>query len=276
MESNTSFLQQYSCFTESFNALHIMTHEEDGTALALGDVFHLADGFLLELGIADGEDFVYDEDLRFEEGGYGEAQTDCHTGTITLHRGVDIAFTAGEIDDLVQLGLDLITRHAEDSAVHEDILPTRHLAMEAGANFKQRAYTAMGTDSAGRRAGDTGKELKQSGFACTVLADDADDVALLNLEVDIAERPDVLGVAFGGTVVGLADLEIRVLLAEDVGDPEAADIVAQGLGRNQTEAVLLGYVVKFYCSWHIFLKIIVIITFLKNNFRCQMLYIDNF
>ena len=24
------------------------------------------------------------------------------------------------------------------------------------------------------------------------------------------------------------------------------------------------------------LKIIVIITFLKNNFRCQMLYIDNF
>lgn len=47
-----------------------------------------------------------------------------------------------------------------------------------------------------------------------------------------------------------ADLEVGVLLAEDVGDPEAADIVAQGLGRDQTEAVLFGYVVEFYCCTH--------------------------
>ena len=131
-----------------------MANEEDGAALALGDVFHLADGFLLELGIADGEDFVHDEDLGFEEGRYGEAQTDSHTGGITLHGGVDIAFTTGEIDDLIQFGLDLITRHAEDGAVHEDILPTGHLAVETGADFQQGAYTAMGTDSAGRWTGD--------------------------------------------------------------------------------------------------------------------------
>ena len=108
----------------------------------------------------------------------------------------------------------------------------------------------MGTDSAGRRAGDAGKELEQSGFAGTVLADDANDVALLDLEIDVAQRPDVLGVALGGTVVGLADLEIWVLFAEDVGNPEAADIVAEGLGGDQAEAVLLGYVVKFYCCTH--------------------------
>lgn len=47
-----------------------------------------------------------------------------------------------------------------------------------------------------------------------------------------------------------ADLEIRILFAEDVGDPEAADIVTQGLGGDQAEAVLLGYVVKFYCCTH--------------------------
>ena len=229
-----------------------MTHKQHGAAFALGDVFHLADSFLLELGIADSEDFVHDEDLRIKKRGYGEAQTDSHTGGVTFDRGVDITFTAGEIDDLVQLGLDLITRHAEDSAVHEDILPAGHLAMEACANFQEGTNTTVGTDSAGSRTGYSGKEFQEGRFAGTVLADDADDVALLDLEVDIAERPDVLGVAFGGTVVGLADFEIRVLLAEDVGDPEAADIVAQGLGRDQAEAVLLGYVVKFYCCTHIF------------------------
>jgi len=225
-----------------------MRNEQDSSAFTGGDVFHLSDGFLLELGIADGEDFVHDEDLGIEEGCYGEAKTDSHTGGITLHWGVDIALTTGEIDDLVQLGLDLITRHAEDGAVHEDVLATRHLAMEAGADLQERTDTTVSTDSASGGAGDAGEEFEQSRFAGAVLTDDADDIALLDLEIDVAERPDVLGVAFGGTVVGLADLEIRVLLAEDVGDPEAADIVGQGLGGDQAEAVLLGYVIKFYCS----------------------------
>ena len=111
----------------------------------MGDIFHLTYRFLLELGIADGDDFVYDENLGFEESSYGEAQTDSHTATITFDRGIDISLAAGEIDDLIQFGLDLITRHAEDGAVHEDILTAGHLAMEAGADFKQRAYTAMGS-----------------------------------------------------------------------------------------------------------------------------------
>ena len=119
--------------------------------------------------------------------------------------------------------------------------------MEAGADFQQGADTAMGTDSAGRRTGDAAQEFQEGRFAGAVLADDADDVALLDLEVDIAQRPDVVGVTLGGTVVGLADLEIRVLFAEDVGDPEAADVMGQSLGGDQAEAVLFGYVVEFYC-----------------------------
>ena len=62
---------------------------------------------------------------------------------------------------------------------------------------------------------------------------------MLDLEVDIAEGPDVFGGAFGGTVVGFADFEIRVLFAEDVGDPEAADIVGQGLCTHQSQSILL-------------------------------------
>ena len=227
-----------------------MTHEEDGAAFALGDVFHLANGFLLELGVTYGEDFVHDEDLGVEESSYGEAQADRHSGGVTFDRGVNIPFAAAEVNDLIELGLDLGAAHAQDGAVHEDILTPRHLAMEACANFQERTNTTMGADSAGGGTGDAGEEFQEGRFAGTVLTDDADDVALLDLEVDVAERPDVVRITFGGTVVGLADLEIRVLFMENIGYPEAADIVAEGLGGHQAEAVLLGYVVEFYCCTH--------------------------
>ena len=120
--------------------------------------------------------------------------------------------------------------------------------MEAGADFQQGADTAVGTDGTGRRASDAGEELEEGGFTGTVLADDADDVALLHFEVDVAERPDVFGGALGGTVVGLAYLEIRVLFAEDVGDPEACLLTC-----SNSIAMLFPI-----------LKIILIITFLKS------------
>ena len=124
---------------------HIMTYEKDGAALALAHVFHLTDGFFLELCIADGEDFVHYQYLRLQESRYGEAQTDSHTRAITFHRGVDISLTAGEIDDLVQLGLYLVPAHAEDGAVHEDILPTRHLPVESCADLQEASNSAMGS-----------------------------------------------------------------------------------------------------------------------------------
>ena len=196
--------------------------------LALGNVFHLAYRFLLELRIANGEDFIHHQYLRLQERCHRKSQSHRHTRAIALNRGVDIPFAAGEIDDLIEFGLDLCAAHAQDSSVHEDILPSRHLAMEAGADFEQGAYASVGTDGTGGGACDAGEEFEEGGFTGTVLADDADDVALLDLEVDIAEGPDVVRIAFGGSVVRLADLEVWVLLAEDVGDPEATDVVGEG------------------------------------------------
>ena len=43
-------------------------------------------------------------------------------------------------------------------------------------------------------------------------------------------------------------LEVGVLFAEDVGDPEATDVVAQGLSTHQSEAILFTYMLKLYCN----------------------------
>ena len=73
--------------------------------------------------------------------------------------------------------------------------------------------------------GNPGKKFQQRTLPRSILSNYPHNITLLDLEVDVAERPDVFGIAFGCPVVGLADLEIRILLAEDIGNPEAADVV---------------------------------------------------
>jgi len=88
---------------------------------------------------------------------------------------------------------DLLTGHAEDGTIEVDVLATGHLLVEAGADLKEGADAAVGFDGAGGGAGDLGEELEEGGFAGSVLADDADDIALLDFEVDVAKGPDVVG-----------------------------------------------------------------------------------
>ena len=55
-----------------------MGDEDDGAAGA-GDVAHLAEAFLLESDVANGEDFVHEKDFRLEVGSDGEGEADVHT-----------------------------------------------------------------------------------------------------------------------------------------------------------------------------------------------------
>ena len=62
--------------------------------------------------------------------------------------------------------------------------------METGTDLKQGAYTTMGTDSAGSRTGDAGKEFEECRLSGAVLAYNADDIALLDFKIDIFESPN--------------------------------------------------------------------------------------
>ena len=78
-------------------------------------------------------------------------------GAIALNRGVDIAFTAAEVNDLIQFALYLCAAHAQDCSVHEDILSSRHLTMETRANFQEGANSTMRPNRARGRTGDAGE-----------------------------------------------------------------------------------------------------------------------
>jgi hypothetical protein len=71
-------------------------------------------------------------------------------------------------------------------------------------------------------------------------ADDAPSsktaIALFDLEVDVAWRPDLPAPAVAA--IGLAELERRIRLALQLGDP-AVDVFAQGAAADEAEAVVL-------------------------------------
>ena len=52
------------------------------------------------------------------------------------------------------------------------------------------------------------------------------------------------------TVVHLSDLQVWIFLSTDTGLPPTVQVVAQGVGRDQAQAVLFGYIFEFYSGRH--------------------------
>lgn len=91
------------------------------------------------------------------------------------------------------------------------------------------------------------EELQEGRLAGAILADDADDITLLYLKIDVLERPDIVAVALGSAVVGLTNLKVRVFFTEDGGLPPAVEIVTKGASADTAKSVLLADVTKFNC-----------------------------
>src|SRR5262249_50625415 len=99
---------------------------------------------------------------------------------------------AREVDDLRQLALDLAAAHAEDRAVEEDVLAPRELGMESGSDLEQAADASPDHRATLRRRRDPRQDLQQRRLAGAVPTDDAEHLALVELERHVLERPDVL------------------------------------------------------------------------------------
>ncbi len=133
-----------------------MADKQNRPAGTLGNLMHLANGFFLEFGITDGEDFIDDKDVGFEVRGDGEAEADGHAGGVALDGRVEVALAAAEIDDLVQLAVDLVLPHPHDRAVHVDVLAPCHFRVKACAYFKKRRNASTRADSTSGGGGDAG------------------------------------------------------------------------------------------------------------------------
>ena len=90
-------------------------------------------------------------------------------------------------------------------------------------------------DLAGGGRGDAGEDLEQGALAGAVAADDAEDLALLDLEGDVLEGPDV---SVTVVVVFLADLQGGIGFAPELG-PGTVEVVPQGSRAHRAKTVVL-------------------------------------
>ncbi len=219
-----------------------MTHKQHRAALAFGNILHLADGLLLELRVADGQDLVDHQNLGLQVSGDGEAEPHLHAGGVAFDGSVNIALAAGEIDDFVEFAVDLAPGHAHDGAVHVDVLAACHFRVEPSAHLEQRGDPPADVDLADGGRGDAREELQQRALARAVLADDADHIALFHAEIDVPQRPDeVLALL----VARIPDAQEGILLAAHLHRPPAVEIVAERARGHDAQAVLLADMLEF-------------------------------
>ena len=103
--------------------------------------------------------------------------------------------------------VDLAGGEAENGAVQIDVVAAAEFRIEAGAQFEQRRNAPVHGHLAAGGLQNSGHELQQRALARSVFADDAEGLALLDLEADVLQRPEVLvmiapGQQFLETVAG--------------------------------------------------------------------------
>ena len=80
-----------------------MAHDKHRPSVLAGYLFHFPQAFLLKLGIAHGQHFIDNKDLRFKMGRNGESQANVHSARVTLDRRIKEFIDIGEGDDLIEL-----------------------------------------------------------------------------------------------------------------------------------------------------------------------------
>ena len=145
----------------------------------------------LERLVADGEDLVQQQDVGVEERRDREPEPHRHSRRVRADGPIDRVLELGECDDLVEAALDLGPCQTLDRAVQEDVLAPGEVHVKAGAELEQRANASLSAYATRRRLDDPGDESQQRGLARSVASDQADGLAVLDGDRDIAQCPHV-------------------------------------------------------------------------------------
>src|SRR5215831_15715243 len=157
----------------------------------------LAEGF-----VAGADAFVDQENIALRRGGDGKGQPREHAGRIGSQRQRQEITQFGEVGDLVELGCDLTPVHAQHVAAQINVLDSGRFEIHAGGRIEQRADIAFDGDGAAARLVDAGEHAQQRRLARTVVADETDAVAVIDLEVEAVDGThgdDVAGIRHHAT-----------------------------------------------------------------------------
>ena len=161
--------------------------EEDRPPLLL-ELPDLVDALLLEVTVADGQRFVDDQNVGIDVHGHAEGEAHVHAGGVRLHRPVKERPELGEVQDGRQLFAHLGRAEAEDGGIQGGVVPAAELGVKTSPELQDRGDVAARFQRAAARPGHAAQQLEQRALPRSVLADDPDRLAALDLERDVLQR----------------------------------------------------------------------------------------
>ena len=181
-------LQQERSVAEALQCPHIVGDEDDRPTLVSQIVEHV-EALLLEGGVADREHLVDHQDVRIDLDRHGERQAHVHPRRVVLELEVLELLKLGEIDHAVNALARLPRGEAHHDPVHDDVVSSCHVRVEADAQFDHRRQSSTAPDVALGLV-DARQAFQQRALAASVAAGDPEELSGLNRERDVVERPE--------------------------------------------------------------------------------------
>src|SRR5207248_9705321 len=108
-----------------------------------------------------------------------------------LYRAVEELFKFRESHNFIEPGNDLSLAHAENRTVKKNVFAAGQLRVKTGPDFQQTRHSRAHHNLSFSRIGDSRNYFQQRTLACSVAANDANDVALVDVKRNIFQRPEV-------------------------------------------------------------------------------------
>ena len=169
---------------------------EDDDRSAVEKAFDPLLRLLLERRVAGTDALVDQQNIVVCGGRDRKGQPREHAGGIGAHRQRQEIAELGEFRDIVELGRNLAPAHAHHAAAQINVLDAGRFRVHPGGGVEQRADVPLDGDCAAVRLIDAGEHTQERRLARTVMADQADAVAIVDLKVeaiDGAHGDDIVG-----------------------------------------------------------------------------------
>ena len=179
-------VEQHRPVAELLHRAHVVGHEDDR---AVGP--HLVEdvaALLLEGGVADREHLVDQHDVGVRLDHHGEGQPHEHPRGVVLELQLGELLELGELDHRGDPVLRLLAREAHHHPVEDHVLARGQVDVEAHPELDERRHPASHPDRPGVRAVDAGEDLQQRALTGPVAPDDAEELPLVDVEGDAAQR----------------------------------------------------------------------------------------
>src|SRR4051812_42802667 len=108
-----------------------------------------------------------------------------------LYRGIEELFKFRESHNFIEPVNDLSLSHAENRTVKKNVFAAGQLRVKSGSDFQQTRHARAHHNLSFSRISDSRNYFQQSALACSVAANNSNDVTFIHIKRNVFQRPEV-------------------------------------------------------------------------------------